>query len=69
MPPLFISTAGFIAGSIPTKGKSGYVLLNSLTAALVAVLQATTNPLIPLFIKKSTTLNVKSLISFVGFIP
>src|SRR5699024_6000560 len=36
------STAGFRAGSSPTIIKSGYAALNSLIAALVAVLHATT---------------------------
>ena len=35
-------TAGFRAGSTPTSGKLGYSARSSLTAAAVAVLQATT---------------------------
>ena len=43
----FCSAAGFKAGSIPTIGSAGYMLRIMRTAALVAVLQATTTPFAP----------------------
>ena len=43
----FNVAAGFTAGSIPTIGISRYNSRNALTAALVAVLQATTRPFAP----------------------
>ena len=41
------SAAGFSAGSIPTIGIYGYISRSFRTAALVAVLQATTRPFAP----------------------
>ena len=68
-PPLLCSMAGFIAGSIPTSGRSGYMMRRSFTAAEVAVLQAIASPLISYSSSSSTARNVSLLISSRGLVP